>query len=84
MMAGLLLGAALALPLVLSWVLRLGERWADRPLSRWFWADSRQQLPSLSLALMAPAGARGERWRRHDGGGFSQDLYGMAEPAPRR
>ena len=53
MMAGLLLGAALALPLVLSWVLRLGERWADRPLSRWFWADSRQQLPSLSLALMA-------------------------------
>ncbi|QRM33947.1 ABC transporter permease [Microvirga sp. VF16] len=53
MLAGLLLGAALALPLVLSGVLRLGERWADRPLAKWFWADSRQQLPDLSLALMA-------------------------------
>jgi putative ABC transport system permease protein len=53
MMAGLLLGAALALPLVLSGALRVGEKWADRPLAKWFWADSRQQLPGLSLALMA-------------------------------
>lgn len=53
MMAGLLLGAALVLPLVLSGALWLGERWADRPLAKWFWADSRQQLPGLSLALMA-------------------------------
>jgi putative ABC transport system permease protein len=49
----LLLGAALALPVVLSQVLRVGERWSDLPLAKWFWADSRQQLPGLSLALMA-------------------------------
>jgi putative ABC transport system permease protein len=53
MMAGLLLGAALALPVVLSRILQLGEGWAERPLAKWFWADSRQQLPGLSLALMA-------------------------------
>ena len=53
MMAGLLLGAALALPVVVSQVLRIGERWSDLPLAKWFWADSRQQLPGLSLALMA-------------------------------
>jgi putative ABC transport system permease protein len=53
MVGGLLLGAALVLPLILSGILRLGERWADHPLAKWFWADSRQQLPGLSLALMA-------------------------------
>ncbi len=53
MMAGLLLGAALGLPIVLSTALRLGERRAYRPLAKWFWADSRQQLSGLSLALMA-------------------------------
>src|SRR4028118_637539 len=52
-MGGLLLGAALLLPLILSKALSLGQRWADRPLAVWFWADSRQQLPGLSLALMA-------------------------------
>ena len=51
--AGLLVGAALALPLLLSGGLRLGEKWADHPLAKWFWADSQQQLPGLSLALMA-------------------------------
>ncbi len=51
--AGLLLGAALLLPLVLAGALRLGEIWATAPLAQWFWADSRQQLPGLSLALMA-------------------------------
>jgi len=34
-------------------VLHLGERLARRPLATWFWADSRQQLSGLSLALMA-------------------------------
>ncbi|MHA1529772.1 MAG: FtsX-like permease family protein [Alphaproteobacteria bacterium] len=52
-MAGLLLGAALTLPLLLGMALRLGERSARRPLAQWFWADSRQQLSGLSLALMA-------------------------------
>jgi len=52
-LAALLLGAALALPVILEGVLALGERSAVRPLSLWFWADSRQQLSGLSLALMA-------------------------------
>ncbi|MBN9580194.1 MAG: ABC transporter permease [Afipia sp.] len=52
-LAGLLLAAALALPVVLGLVLWLGQRGTLRPLVKWFWADSRQQLPGLSLALMA-------------------------------
>jgi putative ABC transport system permease protein len=52
-LAGLLLGAALLLPLLLAGALRLGEIFARGPLSGWFWADSRQQLPGLSLALTA-------------------------------
>ncbi|WP_166140927.1 FtsX-like permease family protein [Methylosinus sp. RM1] len=52
-MAGLLLGAALALPLPLAAMLRLGERRARGPLTKWFFADALQQLPGLSLALMA-------------------------------
>jgi putative ABC transport system permease protein len=34
-------------------VLAFGQRHARGPLSTWFWADSRQQLSGLSLALMA-------------------------------
>jgi putative ABC transport system permease protein len=52
-LAALLLGAALGLPSILELVLFLGQRSADRPLAVWFWADSRQQLSGLSLALMA-------------------------------
>ena len=52
-LAGLLLGAALLLPPMLSIILRAGERAAQRPVALWAWADSRQQLPGLSLALMA-------------------------------
>src|SRR5207237_3178296 len=52
-LAGLLLGAALGLPVVLGVVLYLGERSTRRPLVTWFWADSRLQLSGLSLALMA-------------------------------
>src|SRR5208282_2478121 len=51
--AGLLLGAALLLPILLAGALRLGETRASAPLAQWFWADSRQQLPGLSLALTA-------------------------------
>jgi putative ABC transport system permease protein len=53
LLAALLLGAALALPLALTGILVLGRRLARRPLAEWFWADTRQQLPGLSLALMA-------------------------------
>jgi putative ABC transport system permease protein len=52
-LAALLLGAALGLPVVLGLALSLGQRSARRPLAAWFWADSRQQLSGLSLALMA-------------------------------
>jgi len=52
-LAALMLGAALILPMMLEAVLSLGQRSATRPLSVWFWADSRQQLSGLSLALMA-------------------------------
>ncbi|MEA2884405.1 MAG: putative transport system permease protein [Bradyrhizobium sp.] len=52
-LAALLLGAALGLPVVLGAALQLGQRAARRPLAAWFWADSRQQLSGLSLALMA-------------------------------
>ncbi|MDD9732271.1 ABC transporter permease [Mameliella sp. AT18] len=49
----LLIGAALALPLVLGAVLALGQSRAKGVIGGWFWADTRQQLPGLSLALMA-------------------------------
>lgn len=52
-LAGIMLAAALALPVILGAVLNFGQRGAVRPLVKWFWADSRQQLPGLSLALMA-------------------------------
>jgi len=52
-LAALLLGAALILPMLLEVVLAFGQRHARGPLSSWFWADSRQQLSGLSLALMA-------------------------------
>ena len=52
-LAALLLGAALGLPAILERVLALGQRHARDALVVWFWADSRQQLSGLSLALMA-------------------------------
>ena len=52
-LAAVLLAAALLLPAILERVLSLGQRTARRPLAVWFWADSRQQLSGLSLALMA-------------------------------
>ena len=52
-MAGLLLAAALALPALLAAVLALGARLARRPIAQWAWADARQELGGLSLALMA-------------------------------
>ncbi|MHA6644460.1 FtsX-like permease family protein [Mesorhizobium sp. A623] len=53
LLACLLLGAALALPPCLAAILRLGEGRAVRVMAQWFWADTRQQLPGLGLALMA-------------------------------
>jgi putative ABC transport system permease protein len=53
LLAGLLLGAALALPLVLSLALAALGPLARGPFAEWVLADSRQQLPALSLSLMA-------------------------------
>ena len=53
MLGALLIGGALVLPPVLSTVLRLAEARARGPVAQWFWADTRQQVPGLSLALMA-------------------------------
>ena len=53
LLAAALLAAALAVPLVLALGLMLAQRQARSPVAQWFWADSRQNLPRLSLALMA-------------------------------
>lgn len=53
LLACLLLAVTLALPLLLVALLGIGRRFARGPLSQWFWADGRQQLSRLSLALMA-------------------------------
>ncbi|MCE1009197.1 FtsX-like permease family protein [Pseudomonas monteilii] len=53
MLAGLLLASALLLPALLDHGLGGLTRFCRGPLAQWFVADSRQQLPALSLALMA-------------------------------
>src|SRR6202000_2550340 len=53
LLAAMLIGAALILPAILDMMLHAGERGMRGPLVAWFWADSRQQLSGLSLALMA-------------------------------
>lgn len=52
-LATLLLGAALILPSLLALIMATGQRLSRDMLTHWFWADTRQQLPGLSLALMA-------------------------------
>jgi len=53
LMGALLIGAALALPVVLGTLLNLALHRSRSVLGQWFLADCRQQLPALSLALMA-------------------------------
>lgn len=53
LMAALLLGAALALPVLLNGLLKAVLGRGHSVLGQWFLADCRQQLPALSLALMA-------------------------------
>ncbi|MGI9391768.1 MAG: FtsX-like permease family protein [Boseongicola sp.] len=53
LLGGLLLGAALLLPAVLTVFLNLARERAVGPIAQWFWADTQHQLPSLSLAMMA-------------------------------
>ncbi|KEZ71459.1 ABC transporter permease, partial [Pseudomonas syringae pv. syringae FF5] len=53
MMSALLLSAALALPVLLDAMLGGLLKRSRSVLGQWFLADCRQQLPALSLALMA-------------------------------
>lgn len=53
LMASLLLGAALGLPVLLNVLLDALLGKSRSVLGQWFLADCRQQLPALSLALMA-------------------------------
>lgn len=53
MLAALLLASALALPAILAFATHVAQGLARGALARWFWADTRQQLPGLSLAMMA-------------------------------
>ncbi|WP_299621621.1 ABC transporter permease [uncultured Tateyamaria sp.] len=53
LLACLMIGAALALPVLAERALSSMQRAAQGPIWQWFWADTRQQLPGLSLALMA-------------------------------
>ncbi len=53
LLGSLLIGAALALPILLDRGLALAQGRAGAVVWEWFWADTRQQLPGLSLALMA-------------------------------
>ncbi len=53
LLGALLLGCALLLPLPLSLATLAGQKLARSPLAEWFWADTRMQLPQLSIALMA-------------------------------
>jgi putative ABC transport system permease protein len=52
-LGAVLMAAALALPLLLSFALAVCQRMARGPVAQWFWADTRQQLPGLSLSLMS-------------------------------
>lgn len=53
MLGALLVGAALLLPLILDEVLGWIANRSAPGLPEWFWADTRQQIPGLSMALMA-------------------------------
>lgn len=53
LLACLLIGAALILPLLLRGAVSLADGFAQSAMWQWFWADTRQQVPGMSLALMA-------------------------------
>lgn len=53
LLAALLVGAALVLPLLVGGLVKQLGRAPGGPVRQWFWADTAQQLPGLSLALMA-------------------------------
>ncbi|MDB2663113.1 FtsX-like permease family protein [Paracoccaceae bacterium] len=52
-LAAMLLGAALLVPLALMSIVSLLSRSSRGVISQWIWADTRQQIQPMSLALMA-------------------------------
>ncbi|MEL6360940.1 MAG: FtsX-like permease family protein [Pseudomonadota bacterium] len=52
-MGAVMASAALVFPVLFSVGLRLAEGVAGTSVTKWFWADGRQQLPAMSLALQA-------------------------------
>ena len=52
-LAALLIGAASLVPVIWTLFLSGAERSASGPMTTWFWADTRQQMPGLSLAMAA-------------------------------
>ncbi len=52
-LACLLIGAALALPMLVLLALNFTHGRSGETIQNWFWADMRHQFPGLSLALMA-------------------------------
>lgn len=92
LLGSLLLAAALLLPLLLEVLLAAFARVCKRPLAQWFIADSRQQLPALSLALMAlllalatsiGVGSMTEGFRRTFNGWLEQRLSADLYLSPR-
>jgi putative ABC transport system permease protein len=53
LLGALFLGAALVLPSLLAVLLSTAQRMAKAAFSQWLWADTRAQLPAVSLALAA-------------------------------
>lgn len=53
LLGSFLLGAALLLPGILLGIIRFASAGARTAETEWFWADTRQQVPGLALALMA-------------------------------
>ena len=78
------LGAALALPLLLSLALAALGPLARGPFAEWVLADSRQAASGpVAFAHGAVAGAFGQYRRGDDGGVLPHDLHRLAGPAPR-
>jgi putative ABC transport system permease protein len=92
LVAAILLAAALLLPALLDAALVVLTRLARGPLAQWFVADARQQLPALSLALMAlllalaasvGVGSMTESFRRTFTGWLDQRLSADVYLSPR-
>ncbi|MBT8767059.1 FtsX-like permease family protein [Metapseudomonas boanensis] len=92
LLAAILLATALCLPLCLNLLLEALLPCCRGPLAQWFIADSRQQLPGLTLALMAlllalaaniGVGSMTEGFRKTFSGWLDQRLFAEIYLTPR-